>query len=240
MSFVASAVVVTAVAGVASASMQADAARSAARSQRNAARDANALQWDMYQQQRADQEPWRMAGQNALQEIQDNKFMDNWQQDPGYAFRLQEGQKALEAAAAARGRSNSGATLKALTRYGQDFASGEYNNVYNRTYNRLANLAGIGQAATNSTANAGTNYANNAANNILQSGNAQAAGTIGQANAWSGALQNGANSWMNYQMMNSIFNNGGSGRVNYNVGTPSYGYGGGSGYLGVNTNFGGY
>ena len=206
------------------AAIQSNAANNAARSQRNAARDANALQWEMYQQQRNDQEPWRQAGLNALSEIKDNKFMDNWQQDPGYQFRLSEGQKALEAAAAARGRSNGGATLKALTRYGQDFASNEYGNVYNRTYNRLSNLAGYGQTANSANANANQNYTNNASNNILGAGNAQAAGQIAQGNAWGGALQSGANSWMNYQMMNKIFNNGGYGRVNFNMGaTPSAG-----------------
>lgn len=52
--------------------------------------------------------------------------------DPGYAFRLQQGQNALQAAAAAHGSVLSGGTLKALDRYNQDYASGEYGNVFNR------------------------------------------------------------------------------------------------------------
>lgn len=52
--------------------------------------------------------------------------------DPGYAFRLQQGQQAIERGAAASGGAFSGGTLKALTRYGQDYASNEYGNVYNR------------------------------------------------------------------------------------------------------------
>ena len=52
--------------------------------------------------------------------------------DPGYQFRLDQGNKALQASAAARGTLLSGGTLKALDQYNQDYASGEYGNVYNR------------------------------------------------------------------------------------------------------------
>jgi hypothetical protein len=52
--------------------------------------------------------------------------------DPGYAFRLQQGEQALQRGAAAGGGAFSGGTLAALTRYGQDYASNEYQNVYNR------------------------------------------------------------------------------------------------------------
>jgi hypothetical protein len=55
----------------------------------------------------------------------------NWQ-DPGYQFRLDEGQKALEGSAAAGGNLLSGSTLKALTNYGQNAASQEYQNAFNR------------------------------------------------------------------------------------------------------------
>jgi hypothetical protein len=52
--------------------------------------------------------------------------------DPGYQFRLAEGNKALQAQAAAKGILQSGGTLKALTRYGQDAASQEYANAWDR------------------------------------------------------------------------------------------------------------
>lgn len=55
--------------------------------------------------------------------------------EPGYQFRLDQGQRALEASAAGRGVLNTGGTLKDLLQYGQDFASSEYNNVYNRKLN---------------------------------------------------------------------------------------------------------
>lgn len=52
--------------------------------------------------------------------------------DPGYQFRLAEGNKALERSAAAKGILQSGGTLKALTKYGQDAASQEYANAWDR------------------------------------------------------------------------------------------------------------
>jgi len=56
----------------------------------------------------------------------------DFQADPGYAFRLSEGMKALDRTAAARGGLLSGATLRGAQRYGSDLASQEYGNAYNR------------------------------------------------------------------------------------------------------------
>ena len=52
--------------------------------------------------------------------------------DPGYQFRLQQGQEALERSGAARGVTRTGGTLKDILDYGQRAASQEYGNVYNR------------------------------------------------------------------------------------------------------------
>lgn len=52
--------------------------------------------------------------------------------DPGYKFRLGEGEKALQQSAAARGLLNTGGTAKDLIGYGQSFASNEFNNVDQR------------------------------------------------------------------------------------------------------------
>lgn len=104
--------------------------------------------------------------------------------DPGYQFRLDEGLKSGRNIAGARGMLNSGATAKALTRYGQDYASGEFNNIYNR----LAGVAGLGQNATNTGVQAGQNYAGNVGNMITGLGNARGASAIGQSNAWGNAF----------------------------------------------------
>lgn len=61
-----------------------------------------------------------------------NFSASDFQADPGYAFRLSEGMKALDRTAASRGGLLSGATLKGAQRYGSDLASQEYGNAYNR------------------------------------------------------------------------------------------------------------
>ena len=129
----------------------------------------------------------------------------NWQVDPGYQFRLNEGQKALERSAAARGGLMSGGTLKAIQGYGQEMGSQEYGNAYNRynndqtnLFNRYASLAGMGQTATNQVGSYGANMANQMGQNYGDIGNAQSAGTIAGSNAWTNALNNTGNVWQQY------------------------------------------
>jgi hypothetical protein len=140
----------------------------------------------------------------------------DYQADPGYAFRLSEGQKALDRQAAARGGLISGGALKAAQRYGQEMGSQEFGNAYNRAltsyntgvssenqlYNRQAALAGIGQTATGQVAQAGQNYANTAGNLITGGAAAQAAGQVGQANAITGGL----GTYLNYSQGNALTN----------------------------------
>lgn len=52
--------------------------------------------------------------------------------DPGYQFRANEGRRALEQSAAARGLLGSGGTLKDINAWGQQFAKQEYGDVFNR------------------------------------------------------------------------------------------------------------
>src|SRR3990167_8644223 len=167
---------------------------SAAGAQEKAAGDALGLQRYMYDTTRADFAPWREAGAAAVGRMNDlttpGKQFDTAMLDPGYAFRQGEGEKAIARAAAARGLWDSGPTYKALDRYNQDYATGEFGNVFNRN----AALAGMGQTATGSTAAAGGNYATNAGNVGLQAGNVRASGYMGGANALAGGLQGYINS----------------------------------------------
>ncbi|WP_439684867.1 DNA transfer protein p32 [Cupriavidus oxalaticus] len=124
-----------------------------------------------------------------------NFTTSDFEADPGYQFRLGEGQKQIESSAAARGGLLSGAAAKALTKYNQNFASNEFQNAYNRfntnqgnTFNRLASLAGVGQTATNQLQAAGQNYANNAGQAAIYGGTQRASGYAGQANALSAGL----------------------------------------------------
>ena len=80
---------------------------------------AQALQYQMFKEQQALQEPFRQAGVNALAKMQQQygampeafTGQVNLGQDPGYAFRLSEGQKALDRSAASRGGLISGWAL---------------------------------------------------------------------------------------------------------------------------------
>jgi hypothetical protein len=188
--------------GFGPASKQAGAVKEAANIGADSARYAADLQRQMFERQVELQEPFRQAGlsgQNRLLELlgiggtagaqgygkyataefTPANFLAN--QDPGYAFRMAEGMKALERSAAARGGLLSGATLKGTQRYGQDLASQEYQNAFNRyqtqrtnTLNPYASLAGVAQSSANTLGQQAGAYGANAGN-IAMAGGANAA-----------------------------------------------------------------
>lgn len=193
------------------ANKQAKAAESAAASTAAATDQATQLQREMYQQTREDQAPYREAGYNALAQMQRTagnvpgafKFgAGDYQADPGYAFRLSEGQKALDRQAAARGGLISGGALKAAQRYGQEMGSQEFGNAFNRAltsyntgvasenqlYNRQAALSGIGQTATNLVGQAGQNYGTSVGNALMNQGANAGNARMAAASAYGSAL----------------------------------------------------
>ena len=187
------------------ANKQAKAAKKAAKEQAKAAQAAIAAQERALERQIGLQEPFRQFGQNALanygQAAAYTPFsMAQFQEDPGYKFRMSEGLKALERSAAARGLLQSGGTLKDITRFGQDAASQEYQNAFERYLReRDAKLRpmeyqiGIGQnAASGQGANIGST-ANNVSELTQAKGNVTAAGIMGQANAFNAGLTGAAN-----------------------------------------------
>jgi chemotaxis protein histidine kinase CheA len=144
--------------------------------------------------------PFQQAGVSALGRIEaglapGGEFAqpftaERFQADPGYAFRLSEGQQALERQSAARGGLMSGAALKAATRFGQEMGSQEFQRAFDRYYNeRAAVLNPLGQlmttgygASSQLFGGAGTMGAN-IANALGAGGEAQATGILGSANA---------------------------------------------------------
>jgi len=205
-------------------------AKKAAKAQLQAAREANALQERMFNQQVALQEPFRQAGLTTQAELlrqfglggdaasqgYGNMLRDfsaeDFQADPGYAFRLQEGLKGMDRQAAARGGLISGGALKAAQRYGQEMGSQEYQNAYNRynqnrgtRYNMLTGQQAVGQGATNAQTQAAGNYGQQAGQTLMDMGNARASGYMGSANAWSNALQGAGNAFMQGQMLGKMF-----------------------------------
>jgi hypothetical protein len=114
--------------------------------------------------------------------------MSGFTQSPDYQFRLGQGQQALDRSAAARGGLFSGAAGKAAMNYGQNLASGEYDNYVNR----LFGLTGVGQNAANSMAGVNTGAANNMGNIWGNIGNNQADAIKSQYSAWGGIADQGA------------------------------------------------
>lgn len=121
-------------------------------------------------------DPYAQAGQRAVTSLEQLAALKaptaaDLEFDPGYQFRLSEGQKALERSAAARGTLQGGGTLKALTRYAQGAASQEYANAFDRFMKQqegrratLSDLAGRGLSASGSAASllqGGSEYAGN-------------------------------------------------------------------------------
>lgn len=156
-------------------------------------------------------------------------FWDDPVTKASFQFGLDEGTKALDRIAGARGNRNSGAQLKALTRFGTDYtgqkAGDSYNRFYgdqDRTYNRLAGVAGVGQTAATNTAQMGQNTANNVSGLISGMGNARGASAIAGGNALGGAFNQIGQNLQQQSILNKILSrNGGYG----NMGQSSGSYG---------------
>lgn len=168
---------------------------------------------DVYRQQQQTLAPYRATGESALPGLQAgvaqggefNKPFTmadlDLYKDPGFQFRLQQGQRAINAGANAGGTRFSGATLKALSQFNQESASQEAQAAYARQQNdlqsrfgRVMNVEGIGERAAGAEVSAGSQYGANLSR-LQQStsqqladletdlASAQAAGDIAKANS---------------------------------------------------------
>ncbi|SDC25450.1 hypothetical protein [Paraburkholderia lycopersici] len=183
---------------------------------------------------------------------------------PGYQFTLQNGLKAAQNSASARGLGSSGAALKGASAYATGLADSTYNDVYNRdlsTYttnrnnaannfatnyssasdnaNRLLGLVNLGQNSAAMQGATGVSGSNSVANTLTSGAAAQAAGTVGSANAITGGLSSALNGGTNALLLNSLLGKGATatdawgssyGAVNannpsgYNIGSNQYGF----------------
>lgn len=139
----------------------------------------------------------------------------NFQQDPGYQFQRQQGLGAINASAAAQGNMLSGATQKALARYGSGLAAQSYGQAYNRyaqdrsfgaqnalnqynaqnqqatqRFGRYNQMAGMGQAAANNMSNITGQAMENMINADVGEHNAIAGGYLQMSKAWSQNFDN--------------------------------------------------
>jgi hypothetical protein len=219
------------------------AAQQSADAQRYAADQSIAAQKEMYQQGRTDLAPYREGGVTAQNQLMQmlgiggdttasnyGKYakdfgMSDFTTDPGYQFRLDQGMRALNASAAAKGMGQAGANIKGALDYGQNLGSQEYQNAFNRYQinrtNQIAPLQSLyagGQAAAAGSAaqaqalgqNLGNTYTNlgqGLGQAAVAGGNAQASGYLNSANAVTNALNQGMSSYT----MNNYLNRGAGG-----------------------------
>lgn len=179
-----------AIASMYNANQQSQAGRNAANAAIGGGREAIAAQLAMFDRLQQLQMPYQQAGTAALNQLVGlaggvPAAMQQFQTDPGYQFRLGQGQRAVEQSAAARGGLNSGNTLRALTEYGQNVGSNEFGNYWNR----LAGLAGVGQTAATNIGNAGVGVGQSLSPIYQSMGAARGSAYTNAANARTAALQ---------------------------------------------------
>jgi hypothetical protein len=112
--------------------------------------------------------PYQQAGSSAITKM--SNLLQNPSsitQDPGYQFGLQQGVQGVDRSAASKGSLYSGATLKALDRYGTDYAGTKLN----QTLQNYGNVAQLGATGTQTAANNLTNLGNAGAGAAMYNGN---------------------------------------------------------------------
>lgn len=189
----------------------------AAGAQKKAQKKAMKEQKKMYEQSRMDMQPYMRSGTLANDELnmrmglagdatnKDYGFLmqrfDNskFEKDPGYQFRMDEGNRGIAATQAARGGLLSGAAAKEAARYNQGFASNEYQNAYNRftndqegQYNKLSGIKASGQNAATSLLSTNMQHGENMAQGYSRLGDIKA-DYIGTKNAYMQDMLNSGN-----------------------------------------------
>jgi len=195
----------------------------AADAQTQAANQASQTQLQMYDRTRQDLLPYNTGGQQDYARLNrlinspgyingPNMSESSLRATPGYQFNLNQGLKAVQNSAAARGLGVSGAALKGASQYASGLADSTYQNqfanrmaVQNAAYNRLLGGATLGENAGAQTGAYGTQTAANVGNNIIGAGNAQAGADIAGANAIGGI----GSSVGNLYLTNALLKSGG-------------------------------
>lgn len=178
---------------IASTVIGASSAKSAARSQEEAADKQLALQREVFDTTTQNFAPFVGGGTDAFNALLSTQGLgprpegfDGLSFSPGAQFALEQGRDTIEAGAAGRGNLFSGASLKALETLRGGIATQDREN----QLNRLAQLSGFGQASAGQQAIAGQNLAVSGSNALANIGNAQSAGAIGVGNQFQSGINN--------------------------------------------------
>jgi hypothetical protein len=126
---------------------------------------------------------------------------------PNYRFGLDQGMGQLNAQMNAAGGLVGGNAIQGAQQFAQGYAGNALTDAFNQFQVNRSNVAsnlgagvGFGQNANATTATAASGASANASNLLSSIGNAQAAGTMGQANAYASGLNNISNYAMLYGM----------------------------------------
>lgn len=182
---------------------------------------------------------------------------ENLASDPGYQFGLNQGTQGIDRGQASRGNFLSGAAMKELARFNEDYAGTKFNDAFNRAsstygtnlsakqnawntnlnaydnnrsrvYSFLTGVSGLGQASAAGVASGNQQAANSAAGNMLGSANAQAASQVAGGNALTSGVNSAVNSYNSTNNLNS------AGGWNNLLSQQGGGYSGYTGYTGAN------
>lgn len=215
-------------------------ANKAAEAQTDAANAGINAQMEQYYRTRKDLAPYRAIGSLAAGDLTSKlddltapiELTQDWLENtPGYKFTREQGLKATQNSAAARGLGVSGAALKGAASFATGLADNTYKTQFdventNKTnaYNRLKALVDTGQNAAAQTGTMGQAAATNIGNLSVGAGNAAAAGY----NATGGAIAGLANNIGGYAAYKGLYGGGGN-SPNYEItgfdgaGNPNYG-----------------
>jgi hypothetical protein len=192
-------------------------AEKAAESQASGYKYAAELEQQRYEQTRKDQMPWLEAGKSALAELelrmgQEPSFEDYEQSDYSKFIQTQ-GLKSVEAKSRAGGYYNTGATSKEMMQYAQDIAGQDYQQYLSNYYaslNPYMQVAQMGQQQSGTMGQQGAQSAAQQGSYVVGTGQAEAAGEIGVANAYTQGVQNLTSMGLAGSM---IYNRGGAANV---------------------------
>jgi len=149
------------------------------------------------------------------QQFSFNPTQQQLEQTPGYQFTQQQGQEALQNQMTSRGLGYSGAQVKGAANYVTGLADNTYQQQYqnaltnyttnyNTASQNASRLGALVQTGQNSAVQQGTQGLAAAQNegNLLTSGAAaSAAGTVGTANAVTGAVNSGTSNYLLSQLL---------------------------------------
>lgn len=189
----------------------------------------NAFQQQIYASNKDTLQPYISTGNKATQSIESllglggdsaaaNAAFDAYKGSTEYTSRLAEGSKQVTAALGGKGLLDSGAALKALTKYGQTFASNEFGNYLGN----LQTQQQTGLGAASALAGNGQNYANAVSANNNAASNTAANAALSNAGAVNSVLGSAISAYGLSQGVGSSYGGGTLSKAAFEYNRPTF------------------